>query len=382
MSARLIVVATLLVVVGRALALAPDGEKVAPGVRYHKLIRQASGPVVVHVLAVEQARDDLLFDLVVGQGRLRGACLRVEELASADAPRGYAPLAAVNAGFFDEHCAPVGALGGRGELWQERDKSWVVAGITDDGRLLTGNSMRIQVRLDLPGYGALDLRLNRPLQSAQPSLWLPVYGALPATPPAWHAVLRGPVPTLRDDASAATVVSCGTATLDGIPADGMVLAATGAIARKLRDKVAAGGRATLHVDIDAPAWRKARCLVMGAGWLLRDGAPDREDWSRYGETFRGPQPRTVLAAAGDELLLVVVDGRQSGHSVGLSFDALATLLRDDLGAREAVNLDGGGSSTLWIDGRVVNCPSDRATLPCTGQARGVNNALVLYRRVH
>ncbi len=88
--------------------------------------------------------------------------------------------------------------------------------------------------------------------------------------------------------------------------------------------------------------------------------------------FLGPNPRTMLGvdAARSKVFLVVVDGRQAGAD-GLSLVDTMKLMRD-LGAVDAVNLDGGGSTTLWIEneGGVQNKPSD-------GSERIVSSALVL-----
>ena len=54
---------------------------------------------------------------------------------------------------------------------------------------------------------------------------------------------------------------------------------------------------------------------------------------------------------------MVVDGRQERLSVGMTLPELARLLKDK-GAHHAYNLDGGGSSTMVVDGAVVNSPSD------------------------
>jgi exopolysaccharide biosynthesis protein len=70
------------------------------------------------------------------------------------------------------------------------------------------------------------------------------------------------------------------------------------------------------------------------------------------------------------LLLVAVDGRQPGYSVGMSLPEMRALFRE-LGAVEALNLDGGGSTALVVRGRAVNRPSD------AGGERPVANALVL-----
>jgi exopolysaccharide biosynthesis protein len=59
-------------------------------------------------------------------------------------------------------------------------------------------------------------------------------------------------------------------------------------------------------------------------------------------------------------------------AAGMSHHELAGLMQR-LGCTDALNLDGGGSSTLWYEGRVMNQPSD-------GAPRPVGNALVLMRR--
>ena len=87
---------------------------------------------------------------------------------------------------------------------------------------------------------------------------------------------------------------------------------------------------------------------------------------------KGRAPRTAVGIKKDgSLMLVVVDGR-SNNSAGLTLAELATyMLR--LGAREAVNFDGGGSSVLAINGLVVNKPSD-------GKERPVSIGLGLFPR--
>lgn len=89
-------------------------------------------------------------------------------------------------------------------------------------------------------------------------------------------------------------------------------------------------------------------------------------------------PRTIVgvASGGRRILLITIDGRQEGYSVGTTNRESARIALE-LGAREAINLDGGGSTTMAIvrNGRVevVNKPSDAA-----GE-RAVGNALVVQR---
>ena len=64
-------------------------------------------------------------------------------------------------------------------------------------------------------------------------------------------------------------------------------------------------------------------------------------------------------ASGGHLLLVTADGRAPGYSVGLSFPEEAAVM-NSLGARDALNLDGGGSTTMVADGTLLTRPSDSA----------------------
>ena len=84
---------------------------------------------------------------------------------------------------------------------------------------------------------------------------------------------------------------------------------------------------------------------------------------------RDRHPRSIIGWNSEFLYLVVVDGRAPKVAIGMTYIELANLGKD-LGCTEALNLDGGGSSTLWADGRVLNTPSD-------GAPRQVANALVL-----
>ncbi len=89
-------------------------------------------------------------------------------------------------------------------------------------------------------------------------------------------------------------------------------------------------------------------------------------------TFLNRHPRTAIGldASGDVLILVTVDGRRR-DARGMTGDETARLL-EQLGASEAVMLDGGGSTTMWIAGRgVVNRPSD-------GSPRAVGNQLAVF----
>jgi hypothetical protein len=70
-------------------------------------------------------------------------------------------------------------------------------------------------------------------------------------------------------------------------------------------------------------------------------------------------PRTAVAKLKEgKFLMITVDGRQPGVSVGMNLQELAEYILS-LGATDAINLDGGGSTTMYVEGKVLNTPSDK-----------------------
>ena len=125
----------------------------------------------------------------------------------------------------------------------------------------------------------------------------------------------------------------------------------------------------------ATDWARAGHAVGGAGLLLLDGRvlPDwtEEKLAAGFDTTR--HPRTMIGDDGTSIWLVTIDGRQPALSLGMSFSELQGLARR-LGLRTALNLDGGGSTTMVVRGAVVNHPSDE-----TGP-RKVSDAIVVLPR--
>ncbi|HXL03226.1 MAG TPA: phosphodiester glycosidase family protein [Bacillota bacterium] len=88
----------------------------------------------------------------------------------------------------------------------------------------------------------------------------------------------------------------------------------------------------------------------------------------------GRAPRTGVGVTYDgNLLLVAVTGRQAYHSIGVTLEELANIMLE-LGAKDAMNLDGGGSSTMVVRDFVMNTPSD-------GRERKVADAILVFSDV-
>lgn len=125
-----------------------------------------------------------------------------------------------------------------------------------------------------------------------------------------------------------------------------------------------------------PVWQSmpnyADILVAGP-LLLWDSAIHQSDDLAFNLTHH---PRTAAGLTIDNhLILVAADGRNI-RSAGLTIHELA-LLMQALGCTTALNLDGGGSTTMWVEGRgIVNHPSDNKQFDADGE-RAVSNALIV-----
>ncbi len=122
-------------------------------------------------------------------------------------------------------------------------------------------------------------------------------------------------------------------------------------------------------------YRGSRGTVLVSGPMLLSGGA-LSDWSRCSKSFvqtRHPRSAILVTRRGDVVMLTV-DGRSKGNADGMSIPELAFLAKQ-LGAVEAINLDGGGSTTLWLRGEgVVNYPCDNGRYDHAGE-RSVSNAI-------
>jgi hypothetical protein len=204
-------------------------------------------------------------------------------------------------------------------------------------------------------------------------LFTPIFGSNTEPGPGVEAVLD----------SSGRVVKLRKSRGGPISPDGSVLSGTGDAADWLRAHARPGAKINVSTNIttDGAPLALGTGVVNGGPRLLSNGSPDI---TAYAEGFVWPEnpefyyrfgvrrnPRTLAGITPEgNLLLVAVDGRQPGYSVGASFEESA-LIMQALCAEEAVNLDGGGSTTLTIGEELMNRPSDP-----TGE-RPIGDAIVL-----
>ena len=123
-------------------------------------------------------------------------------------------------------------------------------------------------------------------------------------------------------------------------------------------------------------YKKNKGTVLASGPIMLENGRI-SDWSACGKSFIDTRhPRSAIYTKKDgTIVFITVDGRSEGNAAGVSIPELAFLIRV-LGGKEAINLDGGGSTTLWLKGApdngVLNYPTDNQIFDHTGE-RSVSN---------
>lgn len=115
----------------------------------------------------------------------------------------------------------------------------------------------------------------------------------------------------------------------------------------------------------AKKW-KMQAAVGGGPVLLQNGEvriTNEEELKFYGKAINDKHPRTAMGYTKDrKLIVLVVEGRNPGTAEGASLVQLAQILKD-IGCVEALNLDGGGSSCMLVNGTETITPSDKKQRP-------------------
>jgi exopolysaccharide biosynthesis protein len=353
-------------------------EVVAPGVEYLHTIRgyksekDATGPWFINMLRIDLTKARLrmvhAMDEAVGL-----------ETVSSLAAR-YGALAAVNSGYFRTTGTYRGDSVGvevlNGRLLSEPNNVRAAAGLIEgegkqdlifghvkfDGQLIAG----AQAKHAIDG-------LNRPRGDNEMIIFTPEFHRTTLTDPNGLELIvrQARIVEQRDLKGSST-----------IPADGFVISVAGTARRWALEKLRVGTRVKLNIDWSpteteqADSWKQAANIIGGGPQLIKNG---RVEITNAAEKILPSfvsdyHPRTAIAKLkSGQILLVAVDGRQPGESIGMSLTMLADLLLE-FGAVEAINLDGGGSTTMVIKNKLVNKPSD-----ATGE-RPVSDAILVYPR--
>lgn len=134
---------------------------------------------------------------------------------------------------------------------------------------------------------------------------------------------------------------------------------------------------SLFPGVSFSAW-KQQCAVGGGPALVQDGKiaiTNNEEIKFGGKAINDLHPRTLMGyTADDRLIIMVIEGRNPGIASGASLLQAAKLMQS-LGCIEALNLDGGGSSCMLINGKETIWPSDK------GKQRAVPAVFIIKQKI-
>jgi len=273
-------------------------------------------------------------------------------------------FAALNGGFYAIDGSPLGMLVIDGEWIKEPILGRTVLGVMQDGSLQMGN-VRFASTITLPGAGtftldALNAGHSKPDEAV---LYSRRWGTATAD--------KGDAKATRVMISAANEILVANAEGRGmtIPEKGCVLSVVGPRAASAA-KATVGAIAAINLGTNPP-WPGLRHAIGGGPRLVANGKPYvTSATERFrSDVAQGAAPRSAVGILPNgDVMFAAVDGRQAGYSVGMTLGELALFLTQ-LGCKDAMNLDGGGSTTFVVDGRLANHPSD-------GSQRSVSNALL------
>ncbi len=134
-----------------------------------------------------------------------------------------------------------------------------------------------------------------------------------------------------------------------------------------------------QIKTKKPGWNDCHAVI-GAGPILVNNAASQTKQFALNFNIEQRAPRTAIGLSENgDVLLVVIDGRQPEWSAGVTLPELADLFTAQ-GAVCALNLDGGGSSTMIIQNEIVNRPSDYAVPGQPGRERPVANVVALLKK--
>lgn len=312
---------------------------VALGVKHIKLTKTINGrPVRINVVEINQKLNpNLQINPQLSSSRLASKST-ITTLA-----RKNNSLVAINGTYFKPQTGvPLGTLMINGKIYTGPIYNRVAMGIFDEGFDMARLELNAQVK-SFKGNLKVD-NINQPrMLSTHVIVYTPEWGSFAPPSPKYGkqiAVENG------------KIVSIGTQTMP-IPHNGYVIVGPDERLSKLyRAK---------HVDLDIktiPNWDNVKHIISGGPYLVKNGEVFVDMTEQKLGAIGGKNPRTAIGYTQDgNFIMVAVDGRE-GASVGLTLKELAWFMKS-IGCINAMNLDGGGSTVMYVNGRVVNMPKVR-----------------------
>ena len=326
---------------------------VTDGVKHVSLVKMYKGkPVRINLIEVDLK--------VAGNLELAPALSGMNSLSSKQKISKIAEeenaIVAVNGTYFKPKSGvPLGTLMIDGKLYTGPIYDRVALGIFEDGF----DVARVQLNASLKSknYELKVDNINQPrMLSTYVLVYTPEWGKFAPKAPKYGISLR----------VADGVVERTSANPLDIPTNGYVISGP----KKLLEPLLNEKNIELKIKTQ-PEWKNVKHIISGGPYLVKHGEVYVDMTAQKLNAIGGRNPRTAVGyTSADSFILVTVDGRE-GRSVGMTLMELANFMKS-IGCINAINLDGGGSTVMYVNGKVVNNPQVKGGIP-------ISNALVISK---
>jgi len=336
---------------------------------HHDVVSEV--PWSIHVVKVDRSRSDLCLIPVLARITNFGLAM-VSQIVKSVPPEWGRPMAAINGDYFfsvpNFYGEPMGLTIRDGEVLSSPGKDRACMWMDDKGNAYLTNFVTEFV-VTWPNGVSIPVGLNEPRPPGTSVLYTSTVGDSTFQLGGLEVVLerngKDPwLPLRLGQVLNARVKKINTEGKTPLSPDYLVFSMSPQVARQA-PKIEVGQILKVNMAT-TPLVTNAVMAIGGGPSLVREGKP------RPFEGLQLRHPRVAIGWNKTHFFMVVVDGRQAGLSVGMTLAELANYMIK-LGCEYAMNLDGGGSTTMWVMGQVMNSPS-------LGHERPSANALVLVRR--
>lgn len=325
---------------------------VAKGVKHIRLVRYYDGkPVRINVVEIERKLADN-FEIKPALSSTSNNLNSKRTITTI--AKNTNSIAAINGTYFKPQTGvPLGTLMIDGKIYTGPVYDRVAMGIFDDGFKTARLQMNGEIRAN--GKTLKVDNINQPrMLSTHTIIYTPEWGKnSPATPKYGYQL------AIKDN----KIISASYNPL-AIPDGGYVISAPLSVLKPFLN--AKKIKITLNT---LPEWKNVRHIISGGPYLVKNSEVFVDMTAQKLGAIGGKNPRTAIGYTADDIfIMVAVDGRE-GSSVGMTLMQLANFMKS-LGCTDAINLDGGGSTVMYVGGQVVNKPAFKGGI-------AISNALVL-----
>jgi exopolysaccharide biosynthesis protein len=320
-------------------------KQIVPGIDYSYLKKfTPAGPLHIHILKI-----DLNNEKINVRPSLAKNVIGKLERTSSIAMRNNA-IAAINGSFFEARKKlhlPIGFMVIDGQVVNKSILARTAVGITKDKEIIFGMPNIKGYVIDLNSKKSVPIwGVNRPRKNDEVIIYTDEYGETTRSNKYGKEIIvdgEGSIEAITDGNS-------------NIPKDGFVVSLHGwskvfAAKMKLSDKIG--------IDYNlAGKWKDVEQAITGGPLLVKDGqAVHKESLliEKIRNTLLSPNSRTAIGTSRNRELIFVVVDKRFPICTGVTYDDLAEIMKE-AGAENAVGLDGGHTSTMYLNGRVVNTP--------------------------